>query len=256
VTDILAGNTDPKQNPIWAKVLEIRNGPKGRHRPIAVKTGTANDARDLATYGYLAPPADPTAPGLVVGIWMGNSDHSMPASKKPATSLTAAAPLWQAFVRDVTAGMPIADFPRPAGVVSASIDAWSGGARGGWTRDVIKEWFIDGTQPGSRRAVDPPGLLYSRACGGWRVDPLKAELGPKAWDADVANWVSRARRGSGVGGQHDSRTAYFWGERSWGGTLIGGCSRPKPDEPREKPKKDQPPNDKPPKPDPPAPPAP
>ena len=198
VTDILAGNTDPKQNPIWSAALEIKNGPKGEHRPVAVKTGTANDARDLATYGYLARPADPDAPALVVGIWMGNSDHSMPNSRKPATSLTAAAPLWRAFVRDVTAKLPIANFPRPKKVVTATIDAWSGGRPGGWTRDRIKELFIDGTQPGKKNAVDRDGLLYSLACGGWRVDPLKAELGPRAWDVDVANWVSRARRGVGV----------------------------------------------------------
>ena len=29
VTNILAGNTDPKQNPIWSKPLEVRNGPGG-----------------------------------------------------------------------------------------------------------------------------------------------------------------------------------------------------------------------------------
>ena len=247
VTDILAGNTDPKQNPIWSAALEIRNGPKGEHRPVAVKTGTANEARDLATYGYLAPPADPKAPGLVVGIWMGNSDHSNPQSKKPATSLTAAAPLWRAFVRDITAGTPIADFPRPGGVVSATIDKWSGGRPSGWTRGTIKEYFIDGTQPGARHAVDTDGLLYSRACGGWRVDPLKAELGPREWDADVANWIYRARRGVGVRGQHDSRTAYFWGERSWGGSLIGACYTPKPvappkEKPGEKPPKPEPPD--------------
>ena len=33
---------------------------------------------------------------------MGNSDHSNPRTAKPAISLTAAAPLWHAFVRDVT----------------------------------------------------------------------------------------------------------------------------------------------------------
>jgi membrane peptidoglycan carboxypeptidase len=259
VTDILSGNTDPKQNPIWAEKLEIHNGPKGEHRPIAVKTGTANDARDLATYGYLAPPADPKAPGLVVGIWMGNSDHSMPSSSKPATSLTAAAPLWRAFVRDITAGTPVAAFPRPAGLVNATIDAWSGGKPGSWTRDTTKEWFIDGTQPGAKDAVDPDGLLYSLACGGWRVDALKAELGPHEWDYDVANWLSRARHGPGTEGRLHSRTAYFWGERSWGGPLIGACAKPKPTPPKDKPPKDEQPRQKPPhdeNPGPPAPPAP
>ena len=38
-------------------------------------------------------------------------------------------------------------------------------------------------------------------CGAWRVDPLKAELGPSEWDRDVADWIRRASRGVGVVGQ-------------------------------------------------------
>ncbi|MDQ3128299.1 MAG: penicillin-binding transpeptidase domain-containing protein, partial [Chloroflexota bacterium] len=233
VTDILSGNTQPGQNPIWSAVLELRNGPKGQHRPAAVKTGTANDARDLATYGYLAPPSDADAPAYGVGIWMGNSE-SFPQSAKPATSLTAAAPLWRAFVRDLTAKQPIADFARPKGVIRATIDAWTGGKPGPWTRDTVSEWFISGTQPGAAKAIDPAGLLYTRSCGGWRVDPLKAELGPRAWDDDVSNWLSRARRGVGVVGPYESRTAYFWERSGWGGPLLGTCApkpKPKPEEP-------------------------
>jgi peptidoglycan glycosyltransferase len=233
VTDILQGNTQPKQNPIWSAVLEIRNGPHREHRPVAVKTGTANDARDLATYGYLAPPADPTAPAYAVGIWMGNSDHSNPRSRKPATSLTAAAPLWRAFVRDLTNKIPIARFDRPNGIVKATIDGWTGGTPGRWTRDRITEWFIKGTQPGARRAVDPPGLLYTWSCGGWRVDPVKAELGPRSWDIADANWLARARRGVGVTGPFDTKTAYFWNRTGWGGRLLGACAPPKPDKPKD-----------------------
>src|SRR4029078_12947401 len=85
VADILQGNTDPHQNPIWSKVLEIRNGPSGQARPVAAKTGTANDARDLATYGFIAPPSDPNAPALAIGLWMGNSDISNPRSRATST---------------------------------------------------------------------------------------------------------------------------------------------------------------------------
>ena len=224
VSDILAGNTDPKQNPIWGKVLALANGKGGKTRPAAAKTGTSNDARDLATYGFLAPPSDGSRPGLAVGVWMGNSDHSNPRAKDPAISLTAAAPLWHAFVRDYTNGWPVDQFKPPKGVVRATIDAWSGGRPGPWTRDKTVAWFIDGTQPGARRAVDPDGLLYSRSCGGYQVDLLQAELGPVSWYDDVADWMRRARRGPGVAGQYDSRTAYFWEERSWGGSLAGACS--------------------------------
>jgi penicillin-binding protein 1A len=226
VTDILAGNTDPKQNPIWSKVLELRNGPRGEHRVAAVKTGTANEAKDLATYGFLAPPADPAAPALAVGIWMGNSDHSTPKARKPATSLTAPAPLWHAFVRDLTADQPLATFTPPKDVVLSTIDAWTGGAIGRWTRERKKEWFRIGTEPGARTPVDVPGLLYARACGGWRVDPRKAELGPARWLPDVENWLARARRGVNVRGPYGTRTAYFWDRVGWGGPLLGSTCNP------------------------------
>jgi hypothetical protein len=135
--------------------------------------------------------------------------------------------MWRAFMRDYTRKWPVTSFKRPKGVVQTRIDAWSGGRPGGWTRETTKEWFISGTQPGSRKAIDKDGLLYRVGCGGWRVDPLKAELGPDAWRVDVADWLRRAHRGIGVRGRHDSSTAYFWGERSWGGPLIGACFRPR-----------------------------
>jgi membrane peptidoglycan carboxypeptidase len=226
VTDILQGNTDPRQNKIWADKLELRNGPAGRRRPAAVKTGTSNDARDLATYGYLPAPKDPKAPAWVVGVWMGNSDHSMPRTRTPATSLTAAAPLWQSFVRQLTKGDPVARFSRPKGIVSARIDAWTGGKPGPWTRQTKRELFRSGTEPGGARAVDQPGLLYSQACGTWVVDPVKAELGPRSWDDDVRDWLYRARRGPGVTGALGSTTAYFWDRAGWGGPLLGACARP------------------------------
>ena len=223
VTDILAGNTDPKQNDIWAEKLMLRGPGGAKRRPAAAKTGTTNDARDLGTYGFLPPHKDGL--GLVVGVWLGNSDHSYPRSSRPATSLTAAAPMWRAFMREYTAKWPITSFKRPKDVVRRSIDAWSGGRPGAWTRDTTQEWFIRGTQPGARRAIDDDGLLYRVACGGWRVDPLRAELGPASWRDDVANWMARARRGVGVTGHHGSSTAYFWGEGSWGGPIAGSCVR-------------------------------
>jgi membrane peptidoglycan carboxypeptidase len=235
----------------------MRNGPDGERRQVAAKTGTAQDARDLATYGYLAPPKDPQQTGLAVGIWMGNSDHSLPRSRKPATSITAAAPLWRAFVEDYTEGWDLARFQRPKRVVEATIDAWSGGQPGPWTRQRTEELFVRGTQPNGKYEVDRAGLLYSRACGGWRVDPLKAELGPSAWDSDVQAWLRRARRGPGVSGEYRSVTAYLPGRSSWGGPLVGPCPpppRPDPPDDPEPEKPEKPP--KPPKPDDPKPPKP
>jgi membrane peptidoglycan carboxypeptidase len=226
ISDVLAGNSDPAQNPIWATALELHNTADGARRPAAAKTGTTDDVRDLSTYGFLAPPTDPSAPGLAVGVWLGNSDHSKPATSNPANSL-AAANMWRSFVRDYTSKWPNAAFEPPAGVVRAQIDAWSGGAPGAWTRDTRTEWFKAGTEPGGAHPIDPSGLLYTAACGTWMVDPVKAELGPTSWDRDVGNWLERAKRGAGVTGPYGSHTAYLAGHGSWGGPLLGEC-RPKP----------------------------
>jgi membrane peptidoglycan carboxypeptidase len=224
ITDILAGNTDPAQNRFWAATLAVRNGPGGSRRPAAAKTGTADSRRDFSTYGFLAPPRDPNAPALAVGVWMGNSDHSAPDnSRAHPTSLSTAGEVWHAFVRDYSKKWPVAHFQAPKGVVQATIDRWSGGAPGPWTRNTIREWFIDGTQPGARNEIDQPGLLYSQGCGGWAVDPVKAEP-VAAWQDDVQAWVDRARRGIGVKGPLGSITAYWFGESSWGGPLIGDCT--------------------------------
>ena len=55
LTDILAGNTDPNQNPYWGKFELTASG--GQHRPATLKTGTNNDAKDLNAYGYLGTPS-------------------------------------------------------------------------------------------------------------------------------------------------------------------------------------------------------
>src|SRR4029079_80437 len=102
MTDILAGNTEPKTNPFWG---EWAIYDKGVRRPAAYKTGTTNDNRDVHAYGYLAPPKDPKAPALVVGVWMGNSDTSPDFD---TLSLGSSAPLWSRILTDVSRGSPIA----------------------------------------------------------------------------------------------------------------------------------------------------
>jgi membrane peptidoglycan carboxypeptidase len=230
ITNVLAGNTDPSQNPIWAGALAVRNGPHGARRPAAAKTGTTNETRDFTTFGFLAPPKSPKQPGLVVGVWMGNSDHSEPRGRE-VTSLDGPSRVWQAFMRDYSRRTPIATFRPPRGVVQTTIDAWTGGKPGPWTRQRTQEWFITGTQPGSARAIDRPGLMYRRACGQWAVDLVQAELGPASWDEDVANWMRRARGGSGRTGPEGTRTAYLFGRHGWGGPIAGPCEpKPPPEE--------------------------
>ncbi|HEX7474132.1 MAG TPA: transglycosylase domain-containing protein [Candidatus Limnocylindrales bacterium] len=217
MTDILAANTDPAQNPFWS-LRKITDGSK--RRPAALKTGTTNDQIDLAAMGYLAPPKDPKAPALVVGAWMGNSDNSIPPNGTMA--LESSATLWQAFLNQASHGTPIADFVKPAGIVDVKIDAHSGMLPGPYTRKTITEHFIKGTEPkevDSTKvgvAIDQAtGLLWSDVCTGPRVtkgflDLTQVEAAFPKWQPFNKGWIARARFGSGRrGGPKHTPTAYF-----------------------------------------------
>jgi membrane peptidoglycan carboxypeptidase len=229
MSDILKDSTDPLINNIFGPRLQIVNGPvtelapRGERRPAAAKTGTTNDLRDLSVYGYLPQQADPNLPVIVASVWLGNSDHSPPQGGD-VSIIAADGPgrIWQSFLRDYTASWPVTQFPAPpSGIVQATIDMWSGGAPGPWTRETKLEYFIDGTQPGGDRQVDQAGLLYRQMCGRWFVDLTKVEQGePDRWLTADLDWMDRARRGPGRRGPHDSSTAILWGRDDWGGFIA------------------------------------
>jgi membrane peptidoglycan carboxypeptidase len=229
ITDILAGNTDTKINPFWGK-WAIFDG-KTR-RPAAYKTGTTSDNRDVAAYGYLAPPADKTAPALAVGVWMGNSDNSPNDGK---LSLDTSAPLWSAIMTEVSKGAKIAAFKPPDGLEKATVDAFTGLAPGPFTNKTVEEIFLPGTVPSGKEtsrvavAVDAAsGLLWQDGCAGPKVtrgyfNLSDVEANFPAWQKANAAWGARAAKGPGVrGGPKSTRTAYFYSSqfmpfgRSWG----------------------------------------
>jgi membrane peptidoglycan carboxypeptidase len=228
VTDILASNTDPAQNPFWSK-RAIYDGKQ--RRPAALKTGTTDATIDLTAVGFLAPPEDPAAPALVVGAWMGNSDNSAPP--EGVVALESAASLWQSFLTQASRGTPIATFPRPPGVVQATIDAFSGMKPGPFTTRTVKEWFIEDTVP---REIDntkvgleidsATGKLWQEGCAGPMevqgfLDLSRVESEFPAWGRYNRGWIARASRGSGVaGGPERTRTTYFYQSGGW--TPFGG----------------------------------
>jgi membrane carboxypeptidase/penicillin-binding protein PbpC len=141
ITDIMAGNTVMKTNPFWGK-WAIKD--HGRRRPAAYKTGTTSDNRDVAAYGYLAPPKDKNAPALAVGVWMGNSDNSPNDGK---LSLDTSAPLWSAILSDISEGLPMANFKSPGGLKKVTVDAFTGTKPGPFTHKTVEEMFIPGHLP-------------------------------------------------------------------------------------------------------------
>ncbi|HDN79385.1 MAG TPA: penicillin-binding protein 1C [Chloroflexi bacterium] len=105
-------------------------------RPAAVKTGTTTDWRDNWTVGF--------TPQLVVGVWVGNADHS---PMYEVTGLTGAAPIWHNFMEKAHQNLPVAEFPRPSGLVEREVCALSGKLPNPYCPHRRRELFIAGTEP-------------------------------------------------------------------------------------------------------------
>jgi membrane peptidoglycan carboxypeptidase len=229
ITDILAGNTNPKVNPYWGE-WAVYDG--GERRPAAYKTGTTSNNVDVHAYGYLAPPKDPKAPALVVGVWMGNSNND---PNKGSLSLDSSAPLWSAITDAVSRDLPIAGFKAPDGLKTVTVDAFTGLKPGPFTTKTVKELFIPGTEPKERetirigREIDAAsGLLWRDGCVGPKetrgfFDLREVEANWPNWQKANRGWAARAAKGTGVrGGPEGTRTSYFYNNafapygRTWG----------------------------------------
>jgi peptidoglycan glycosyltransferase len=204
ISDILEGNTVRSINPFWAEHAIVQGG---KRRPAAYKTGTTSNNKDVAAYGYLAPPRDKDDPQLVVGVWMGNSDGSQ--NRAGALSLDSSAPLWSAILTEVSKGLPIADFPSaPKSLERTSVDAFSGKRPGPFTRRTVSEYFLPGTVPSetddTKIAVEidkVTGDLWQEGCLGPMVvkgfvDANAYDVGFPTWQAANRRWFARAKSGS------------------------------------------------------------
>ncbi|MBU4141914.1 hypothetical protein KKE99_03500, partial [Patescibacteria group bacterium] len=96
ITDVLSDNA--ARTPMFgaASPLYFPN------RPVAAKTGTANDYRAAWTVGY--------TPSLVAGVWAGNNDNS---AMNRAGGVSAAAPIWRDFMDRALKDAPIEQFTKP-----------------------------------------------------------------------------------------------------------------------------------------------
>ncbi|MBD2184405.1 PBP1A family penicillin-binding protein [Planktothrix sp. FACHB-1375] len=81
---------------------EVVNGGTGRaaylnDRPVAGKTGTSDEARDLWFIGYI--------PQAVTGVWLGNDDNSPTVGSSSTAAMT-----WHNFMVKAVDGMPVEKF--------------------------------------------------------------------------------------------------------------------------------------------------
>ena len=77
-------------------------------RPVAAKTGTANDYHDAWTIGY--------TPSLVTGVWVGNSNNK--EMKRGADGSVVAAPIWRDYMSQILGDTPLEAFKEPEPVTT------------------------------------------------------------------------------------------------------------------------------------------
>jgi penicillin-binding protein 1A len=114
-------------------------------RPLAGKTGTSNDNRDLWFIGY--------TPDLVAAAWMGYDDFAS-LGRKDWTGGSTVLPWWTEIMENVLKDYPKRDFAVPQGVVKVKIDAQTGMLAAPGCPKKTEEWFIEGTEPKDECTVD------------------------------------------------------------------------------------------------------
>lgn len=115
--------------------------------PIAGKTGTSNESKDLWFAGF--------TPDLVAVVWVGFDE---PREMRHAAA-SIALPIWLRFMKEATGGRVAGSFPRPPSVRVAEIDPATGAlALEGCPRRQ-PEFFLAGTEP-RRVCPDAGGLPF------------------------------------------------------------------------------------------------
>ncbi len=128
-------------------------------RPVAGKTGTSEERRDLWFVGYI--------PQLVTGVWLGNDDNQPTYGASSTAALT-----WGDFMSEIVDEMPVEEFPelprlsgregsieaqpvKPNRVTASS--GSSGGSSGGESRSSgsSRSWNDDAPPPRSSRSYAP-----------------------------------------------------------------------------------------------------
>jgi len=170
MTDILSDN--PARVPMFGA-----NSYLALDRPVAAKTGTTDDNRDAWTMGYTR--------YLLTGVWVGNTDGR---PMRSATGVSAAGPIWNAFMRRVLAD------PELLARLDAPVD--------------LSAWAFPLSEDVELHEECPPGLTCRQGGG---------ELYAKAWIEAVED----------AGPLSDSvvqvASAPVYADRGEGGRLMGYC---------------------------------
>ncbi len=106
-------------------------------RPLAGKTGTSQDSKDMWFIGM--------TPDLTAAAWMGYDDFMSIPIKDWSSSLTVA--WWTEIMQAVLKDQPARDFPVPDGIVFVTMDPDTGKLALPTCKKKLLEAFVKGTEP-------------------------------------------------------------------------------------------------------------
>lgn len=119
-------------------------------KPLAGKTGTSNDSRDVWFVGF--------SPDLAAGVYVG-FDNPRTLGKREQGA-TVAAPIFRDFMKGALENKPATDFRVPPGIELVPVDRLTGAPVPAGTPGSINEAFKAGTAPGE------PGAPPTQVIGG------------------------------------------------------------------------------------------
>ena len=129
----------------------------GLRGPVAAKTGTTDEERDLWFMGF--------TPDLVAVVWIGFDEPRSVGLPGAAGAL----PVWRRFVEEESGGTVRGVFPRPASLVGAEIAPSGAIALSGCPEQHRTEYFLPGTLP---TTFCPDGKIF-----GTRTDRVERSEG-------------------------------------------------------------------------------
>ncbi len=108
-------------------------------RVVAGKTGSTSNYYDAWFIGYSSQ--------IATGVWIGfDEERSLGKSEVGGRS---ALPIWVGYMKSSHEDIPNTSFPTPEGIVFANIDNDTGKLASAKTKTVVRQAFLDGTEPKS-----------------------------------------------------------------------------------------------------------
>jgi penicillin-binding protein 1A len=162
-------------------------------KPLAGKTGTTNEGRDVWFMGF--------SPDLVAGVYLG-FDQPRSLGEK-ATGGRYAAPIFRDFMMEALKDKPATPFRVPPGIRMVRVDYYSGARAFPGAGKVILEAFKPGTEPTGQQSVIQGVANYGQDAGYGSIIPLgtAGEVGTTILDSTGALQPGAGAASSAATGQ-------------------------------------------------------